>query len=173
VENLSTFDLVIQPLGRLHDRVAFSCGKDALDRYFRTQASQDVKKRVAATFVLVDPGNERRVLGFYTLSATSIRLSDLPTQIVKRLPKYPIVPATLLGRLAVSIEVKGQHLGEFLLMDALHRSLSQCDQIGSLAVVVDAKDDQACLFYRRYDFIQFSDEPSKFFLPMGSIEKLF
>lgn len=163
----------IEPLGIDHDRVAFSCGNDVLDHYFKTQASQDVKKHVAATFVLVDEGEPRKVLGFYTLSATSVKLSDFPPEIAKRIPKYPNVPATLLGRLAVSDQRRGQGLGELLLMDSLKRSLAQCHQIGSQAVVVDAKTNTACSFYQSYDFIQFPDNPRGLFLPMKTIKMLF
>ena len=101
MENASVPRLLIEPLGIDHDRVAFCCGIEVLDCYLKTQASQDVRKHVAAAFVLVDREERQKVLGFYTLSATSIRLTDLPPQIVKKLPKYPNLPATLLGRLAV------------------------------------------------------------------------
>ncbi len=167
------FNFYIEPLGKQHERAAFSCGDDALDRYFRSQASQDVRKRVAAAFVLVSKEDGKPAAGFYTLSATVIRLSDLPEKTAKKLPKYPNMPATLLGRLAVDMRYRGQGLGEFLLMDALHRSLSQSREIGSVAVVVDAKNEQAQCFYRLYGFIQFPDHLSRLFLPMKSIEMLF
>jgi GNAT superfamily N-acetyltransferase len=167
------FRFYIEPLGKQHERATFSCGNDALDRYFRSQAFQDVRKRVAAAFILVSKEDDKTVGGFYTLSATVIRLVDLPEKTAKKLPKYPNMPATLLGRLAVDKRYRGQGLGEFLLLDALQRSLSQSRGIGSVAVVVDAKNEQTRYFYRRYEFIQFPDYPSRLFLPMKSIEMLF
>ena len=76
----------------------------------------------------------KNVLGYYTLSSFGINLADLPEETAKKLPRYPLVPATLLGRLAVDKDHQGKGLGEFLLMDALHRSLDQADVIGSAAV---------------------------------------
>jgi predicted GNAT family N-acyltransferase len=162
---------LIEPLGQ-HNRVAFCCGIKALDDYFHTQATQDVRKRVAANFVLVDK-ESKTVAGFYTLSSAAVLLSDLPPDIVKKLCRYPNVPVTLLGRFAVDKRYRGQGLGELLLMDALKRSLTQSDQIGSMAVIVDAKDESSRAFYQNYDFLQFPDTPNRLFLPMKTISQLF
>jgi len=164
-------DFRVEPLRKEHGRAAFSCGSEALDHYLRRQASQDVHKRVAICFVLTPDG--RTVAGFYTLSQYSVDLEDLPREIAKRLPKYPQVPATLLGRLAISEKIKGQGLGEFLLLDALHRSLELSRQIASAAVVVDAKEEAAKRFYEHFDFLPLPATPSRLFLPMKTIEKLF
>jgi predicted GNAT family N-acyltransferase len=91
----------------------------------------------------------------------------------KKLPKYPLVPATLLGRLAVDVRLRGKGAGEHLLMDALRRALEASREVASVAVVVDAKDDSAVSFYRRYGFIGFADQPRRLFLPMAVIEKPF
>ena len=162
----------IEPLGKRHDRAAFSCGKPALDRYLKIHAAQDARRNVAAPFVLV-PAGGNPVIGFYTLSAFGIELAGLPDEIATRLPRYPIVPATLLGRLAVDENHRGQGLGEFLLMDALSRSLAQAGQIASSAVVVDAMDDDARRFYLHFEFIPFADRADRLFLPMNAIARLF
>lgn len=162
----------IEPLGKYHDRAAFSCGKESLDRYIKEQASQDANRFYAATFVLVERG-VRTVLGYYTLSSFGINLKELPEEIIKKLPRYPIVPATLLGRLAVDKNYRGKGLGELLLMDALHRALEQADEIGSAAVVVEAKDEEAIRFYKGYEFLPYADRPDRLFLPMKTIRKLF
>lgn len=161
---------LIEPLGSHHNRAAFESGVEPLDRYLHTSAGQDAKKRVAAPFVLLDrtSGN---VAGYYTLSATSINLGDLPTAITKKLPKYPVVPAILLGRLAVDKNYRGKRLGEMLLMDALNRCLRS--EIAAMAVVVDALDDSACSFYEHYQFIRFPDYPNRLFLPMTTIARMF
>jgi predicted GNAT family N-acyltransferase len=162
----------IEPLAKHHDRLGFSSGIDALDIYFRDRVGQDLRNKVAAPFVLVDR-QSGAIAGYYTLSALSIKLSELPEAVRRKLPKYPIVPATLIGRLAVDRRSRGQGCGELLLMDALHRSLRQSEHIGSFAVVVDAKDDQAKAFYERYDFLPFPDDAMRLFLPMPTIARLF
>lgn len=162
----------IEPLGKQHDRAVFYCGKEVLDRYIKEQASQDVKRHYAASFVLVR-NREISILGYYTLSSFGIKLGDLPEKTRQELPRYPIVPATLLGRLAVDKNHRGKGLGEYLLMDALHRSLKQVDMIGSVAVVVEAKDEDAVQFYKSYEFMPYADRPDRLFLPMKTIRKLF
>lgn len=126
---------------------------------------------MAAPFVLVTPDN--RVIGYYTLSAFSIKLYQLPPAQIRKLPKYPTVPATLLGRLAIDRDQRSLGLGEFLLMDALHRSAAATADIASHAVVVDAKDDVAVTFYEKYGFVQFPDHSYRLFLPMHIIKKVF
>jgi GNAT superfamily N-acetyltransferase len=160
----------IEPLGRHHDRTGFYSGVAALDHYFHRQAAQDQQKRVAATFVL---GEGARVFGFYTLSATSVNLAELPEAVVRKLPRYPRVPATLLGRLAVSQAHRGQGFGEHLLLDALRRGLENSRQVASFAVVVDAKDESARSFYESYGFLRFPADALRLFLPMATLERLF
>jgi len=164
-------DFRVEALGKNHDRADFSCGSTVLDNYLKRQASQDVLKRAAVCFVLTPDG--KTIAGFYTLSQYSVDLVKLPLEVANRLPKYPEVPATLLGRLAISEEFKGQRLGEFLLMDALYRSLQQSKQIASAAVVVDAKDEAAERFYQHFGFILLPETPNRLFLLMKTIEMLF
>ncbi|WP_029013698.1 GNAT family N-acetyltransferase [Niveispirillum irakense] len=161
--------LRVEPLASHHSRDRFISGVPALDRYFRTQAGQDVRKHLAALFVLL--GEADQVLGYYTLSASSILLTELPENITKRLPHYPLIPAILLGRLAVDQSQQGRGLGRFLLADALHRA-SRAD-IAAYAVIVDAKDDVAATFYVKEGFTHFPGRPLKLFLPMATIRALF
>jgi predicted GNAT family N-acyltransferase len=165
-----SFDYFIEPLGKHHDRASFSCGVESLDRYFKQQAGQDARKRVAAPFVLVEK-NSSKVVGYYTLCATSIKIDELPIEIAKKLPKYSDVPATLLGRLAVEQNFRNKGLGETLVMDALYRSL--LSEIATMAVVVSSKDDKARSFYEHYNFIRFPDYPLRLFLPMTTIAAMF
>ncbi len=123
---------------------------------------------MAAAFVLLSDGTIAR---YYTLSATAVRVGELPEQVTRKLPRYPLVPATLLGRLAVDRRHRGKGYGRFLLADALYRSLRS--EIASFAVIVDAKDDTARRFYERENFLPFPDQPMKLFLPMASIAALF
>jgi len=128
--------LTVEPLGAHHDRASFSCGEPSLDRYIRRQASQDVRRRIARVFVaLGDP--VQQIAGYYTLSAASFEKNDLPIDLAKRLPHYP-VPAAVIGRLAVDLRSQGCGLGEALLLDAIHRVVRAGDTIGVYAIVVDA-----------------------------------
>jgi predicted GNAT family N-acyltransferase len=142
-----------------------------LDRYLHHQASQDAKRKVAAPFVMVNSSGS--VLGYYTLSAYSIQLGELPEAIARKLPRYPLLPATLFGRLGVSSSHRGQNLGRFLLMDALHRSSRNTSEVASVGVVVEALDETARAFYLHHESAQLQDHPNKLFLAMATIERTF
>lgn len=161
--------LRVEPLSSNHDRLGFESGVEPLDRYFWTQAGQDSRKNMAAPFVQVLP--EGTIAGYYTLSSTSAQLAELPAQTVRKLPKYPLVPATLLGRLAVDRRHQGKGYGRFLLGDALRRAARS--EIASFAVIVDAKDENARRFYERESFLPFPDQPMKLFRPITDIRRLF
>ena len=164
---------IVEPLGRQHDRAAFVCGNKALDHYLKEIAGQDARRLIAAPFVVVEPEAPRTILGYYTLSAFGIALESLPVEVARKLPAYPIVPATLLGRFAVDQRGRGQGIGEFLLIDALRRAYVQSSQIAAVAVVVDAIDEQAARFYRHFNFIPLPDRPDRLFLPIKTIATLF
>ena len=163
-------EIAILPFGKHHIREEFSCGIEPLDRYLKKLAGKDARNRIAAPFVLA--GADNRVIGYYTLSSFSIILGDLPDKLARKLPKYPRIPATLIGRLAVDRNYHGRGLGEYLLMDALHRSWEHSKQIASYAVVVDAKDERATAFYQAYEFKLFPNQPSRLSMPMKKIERL-
>lgn len=161
----------IELLGPQHARAAFSCGIPALDRYLQKQVGQDVSKHVAAAFVLTPDG--ATIAGFYTLSATALKLDELPDHFKRKLPRYQSVPATLLGRLAVATEFRGQRLGEFLLIDVMRRVLMTTREIASSAIVVDAKNESARRFYMQYDFIPLPLHQNRLFFPVKKIAKQF
>ena len=161
---------IFEPLAD-HDRASFSCGIPQLDNYLRLQARQDAKRRVAAPFVMLD--KDRSIVGYYTLSAYGIKLAELPPDAVKKLPKYPLIPATLLGRLAISSEHQGQTLGRLLLMDALYRSWKNAEVVASVGVVAEAINEKAREFYLHHEFISPAEHPLKLFIAMATIEKAF
>lgn len=163
--------LIIEPLGEQHDRAAFSCGVAALDSYLQKQATQDARRRVAVPFVATPDG--KAIAGYYTLSQFAVQLDEVPPEIAKRLPKYPMVPATLLGRLAVKSAFRGQGTGRMLLVDALYRSLRLSRQVASAGVIVDAKNDEAAGFYQKYGFLPLPRVRGRLFLSMATVEKLF
>jgi predicted GNAT family N-acyltransferase len=156
---------------RKYIRSSFCCGQESLDHYIHKQASQDLKKRVSAIFVLIDEP-ESNVLAYYTLSSYTVDIAALDEAFAKRLPRYPTLPATLLGRLAVDNNQKGKRLGELLLIDALRKSLEAATQVASLAVIVEALDESALSFYTKYGFQSFKQEPIKLYLPMKFVEEL-
>lgn len=160
----------IVPLDDQHDRTDFASGVEPLDRYFRTQAGQDARKRVASCFVLIDD-DPLAPVGFYTLAATSLALGDLPQTLAKRLPRYPVVPATLMGRLAIEARHRRRGLGQLMLMDAFSRSLRS--EIATFAFVVDAKDDDAASFYASQGFLPLTADGCRMFVSMAEVAKLF
>jgi predicted GNAT family N-acyltransferase len=162
----------IEPL-RDHERTGFFCGNALLDRYIREQASQDVKRGLARVFVRTAQDSPRTILAYYTLSSRELRLTQLPPELAKKAGKYEYVGVTLLGKLAVAERCQGTGMGILALMNALDRSLSASKQVASWAVFVDAIDDEAASFYRKYGFIELPETPLKLFLPMKTIESLF
>jgi GNAT superfamily N-acetyltransferase len=162
--------LRFEPLARSHDRRQFSCGVDSLDRYFRNVAGQDTRRRTSAVHVMYDDEADR-IAGFYTLSASALRLEELPQDIQEGLPPYQQLPAFLLGRLAVDHQYRGQGLGGLLLADALRRSLRVAAVIGAMAVIVDAIDERARDFYRRYGFEPLVDPQRRLLMPMNRIAR--
>ena len=161
----------IEPLGEHHDRAAFSCGKDPLDQYLRNQAGQAVGKNLAAVFILTPDG--KKIAGYYTLSSYVVKLDEIPEGIAKKLTRMKEIPTTLLGRLARSIEFRGQGIGEVLLVDALKRALQNSAHVASWAIIVDAKDEQAAEFYKHYGFVPLPGIPNRLFLPMSLVHKMF
>ena len=159
----------IEPLSEEHNRSAFSCGNEALDRYLREQAGQDRRRRLSAVLVLVD-SEDNLVAGYYSLAACQVDPKSLPPQLARRLPRRP-VPATLIGRLAVDLRYRGLGLGRSLLADALLRAAIVSLEVASMAVIVDAKDDAARAFYEHHGFRRFADEPHRLYLPIAEAER--
>lgn len=161
-----------EPLQSKHNRDSFSCGKDLLDNYFRNQATQDVKRKLSACFVLIDD-ETHKLCGYYTLSSSSVSNEWIPESFKKKLPKsYKSIPTVLLGRLAIDKGYQGKGIGKLLLIDALKRCYDTSKLIGTFAVIVDPLDKEAENFYAKYGFITLPDS-GKMFLPMKTIEELF
>src|SRR5271163_2853600 len=150
-------DLRIVLLGEEHDRGSFTCGVESLDRYLKTQAGQDVRRKANAVFILNEIGEPTRVLGYYTLCAMAISQGDVPEAARKHVPRYPLVSATLIGRLAVAKDRQGQRLGAVLLADALRRAFESASTVGSSMVIVDALDEAAAGFYAVHGFVRLPD----------------
>jgi GNAT superfamily N-acetyltransferase len=160
-------DLVIEPLNRNHNRTAFNCGIESLDRYLKHQANQEIKRRVSRVFIVRSRQDETRVLGYYTASTLSIDLSVLPEKLAKKLPKHPI-PAALIGRLAVDVSAQGKGIGKMLLSNAIKRTLAISDDIAIYAIVVDAINEEAESFYMQYGFARLASEGKCLFQALKS-----
>jgi ribosomal protein S18 acetylase RimI-like enzyme len=160
----------VEPLGEAHERSSFACGQPALDTYFKTQATQDIRRRVATCFVAVEQATGN-IAAYYTLASAGIPITDLPPDITKKLPRYPSIPAVRIGRLAVDLKFQSRELGAALLADALSRVIALGP--AAFAILVDAKDDSAVGFYRHHGFIALLSHPRTLFLPVATAQKLF
>jgi len=163
---------MIELLNKKHNRKDFDCGKELLNDYLKSQAGQDVKRKLSVCFVSSD--SETNVIqGYYTLSNYSILLSSFSEQIQKKLPKsYNSIPTILLGRLAIDKKYQGKGIGKILLIDALKRSYGISNEIGSFGIIVDPIDDEAKGFYQKYDFIELPDS-GKMFIATQTLKELF
>lgn len=154
----------VEALTSAHDRKNFSCGIEPLDVYLREQATQDIKRRVSNCFAACDAA--RSIAGYYTFAATSLPLMELSDAEKKRLPRYALLPAGLIGRLAVDLRFQGQRLGGALIMDAVARAARAEPAIFEL--IVDAKDQKAVGFYEHLGFRRFISKPASLYLPMAT-----
>ena len=163
-------DWIVEPFAKNHQRSGFSCGIPSLDDFIRARVSQYEKRRLGKTFVAV-PIGDKRVIGYYTLAAGAVPFEHLPSDASRKLPMHP-VPVVLLARLAVDQSTQGKGLGEGLLLDALQRTLGISSRLGVHAVEVDALDDKAATFYRKYGFTALLDDPLHLFLPVATVEAI-
>ena len=164
-----TLAVDIEPLTPDHDRSTFDSGVPALDRYLQEQASQDTRRRISNCFVAVEHGASA-IAGFYTLAASSMPVTEIPPNVARQLLRYPVVPAVLLGRLAVIKQWRGKGLGAALVADAVRRSASSDAAV--FAILVDAKDKGAAAFYEHLGFTPFQEEAKRLFLPIATALKL-
>ena len=158
-----TASFTIAPLGASYIRREFLCGVPALDRYFHEFVSQDIKRRISNCFVALDHAGT--IAGYYTLAATSLPLIDLPADDTKKLPRYPLLPACFIGRLAIDQRYRRQGLGCALIVDAVARAI-RCEP-AIFALVVDAKDESAAKFYQHLGFRPLASQPMKLFITLA------
>jgi len=157
-------DLPLDPT--LHDRNGFDCGVPALDEYLARFADQHRRRGITSVYVLADSEAPALILGYYTLSAAEVDAQELDERDRRRLPRYP-VPCFRMGRLACRMDQRGQGIGRLLLGLAVDRCLKAREQVAAYALLVDAKDEQARLFYEHYGFTAFTGRPLTLYLPLG------
>lgn len=169
---MPTPNFTIEPLDPAkHRRDEFDCGVPALNDYLKTRARKEMDAGVAVCFVVVPESDPGRIAGYYTLSSASVRRSDLVDEkLLKKLPRYPDFPATLLGRLARSLDFKGQGLGDRLMVSAMERANSSAKEIASWAMITDPKDGKAAEFYSGFGFLALNE--TRLMMPMAQIRAL-
>jgi ribosomal protein S18 acetylase RimI-like enzyme len=155
----------VEALAPAHDRRGFSSGVEPLDRYFRELATQDIKRRISNCFVAVD--DDDLIVGYYTFAATSLPLTELSAEETRRLPRYGLMPAGLIGRLAIDRRYQGRRLGSALIIDAAARAARADPAI--FALVVDAKNEAAVAFYEHLQFRRFASRPATLFIPLATL----
>jgi GNAT superfamily N-acetyltransferase len=167
-----TLDWRVESLQRDHDRDRFGCGEPALDDYLSRFARQNQESGVSRTFVAVRDSEPARVLGYYSLAVGAIDKTNLPAAAVRRFPNFPL-PIVRLARLAVDRSQQGKGLGEDLLLDALSRCLRVAEDVGVIAVLIDAKHERAKAFYARYEFDSLPGHPLTLWMPLSALRRLF
>lgn len=155
----------IEPLVKAHKRSDFTCGNDRIDHYFHETVSQDVKRKYATCFIARET-TTNQIAGFYTLSSSNVPLNEIPKILTSKLPRYPTVPAVLIGWLARHRNYAGLNLGEALLFDAF-RTVAIAP-IGVHAIFADAIDDKAVSFYKDFGFIPLTTRPRTLYLPVAT-----
>ena len=160
-------EFTVEPLGPAHSRKAFTCGVAALDRYLHELVTRDIRRRVGNCFVACDSAGT--IAAYYTFAATSFPLSDLPSEQTKRLPRYGVLAAELIRRLAVDQRFRGRRLASALIVDAARRVVGADSAV--FALVVDAKGDATVAFYEHLEFRRFVSRPMSLYLPIATALK--
>lgn len=171
VERGGAFEFRIEPLGKQHDRARFTCGVESLDLYLKTQASQDMRRKANAVFVLIEAKAPATIVGYFTLCAIALEQGAVPEAARKHIPRYPLVSTTLIGRLAVSRNHQRKGIGALVLARALRIAYENASIVGSSMIVVDAIDDSAAEFYKSHGFVRL-DNGLRLIIPMSIVGKL-
>lgn len=159
----------IVPLTGEHDRAGFDCGRLELNAWLGQVAGQHQKKGLSKTFVAIGEQEPTRILAYYALTLAELDSQHLPAAWRKKMPRR--APGVRLGRLAVDRHCQGQHLGELMLVDALTRAHRIYQEAGGIGLFVDAIDEPAAAFYRRYGFEAAPDQELLLFLPVQTIHQ--
>ena len=154
-------------LSKIHDRNAFDCGDENLDVYLKRYARQNHERGGAKCFVAAPLGAPTRILGFYTLSPASLEFARVPAVVTRGLGRYE-VPVYRLGRLAVDRSVQRRGLGGRLLLRAAERCMAVAEEAGGVALLIDAKNEDADRWYELYDAVRLLDAPLSLVLPFAT-----
>lgn len=161
--------MIFRKLAPQHDRQAFDCGVERINRYLQQSARQQAEKGLALTYVLLPTEESGEILGFYTILMSTVSCDVIPA---RGLPRGRVAPVVLLAQLGVDRRHQGRGLGKDLLYHALLMASEAADRVGCLAVVLDAVDEQVRAFYEARGFRALSDHPLHLWLPMLTIREL-
>lgn len=169
---MATDPYKIEQLTKDHDRASFDCGVLALNTFLQKHARQNATSNSSRTYVAT-LAEDAKILGYFTLAAGRVSLEDVPDEQRKRLrlPRHA-VPVVLLGRLAVDQTARGLGLGSRLLIEGLERAAMAAELIGAAAVEVDAKDEKARSFYKKFGFLALVDDERHMWLAMKTVKAL-
>jgi len=154
------------PLVKRHDRAAFDCGDADLNLYLQKYARQNHESGGAKCFVAAPAAAPASMLGFYTLSPAWLEYARTPALAKRGLARYD-VPVFRLGRLAVDKTVQGRGLGGALLLRAADRCIRVAQDVGGVALLIDAKNDRAARWYESYGALRLDDAPLSLVLPLA------
>ena len=160
-----------EPISKAHDRKAFDCGDADLNRFLRDHARRNHDQGASKTFLAINADDGREILGFYSLSPVSVEFDRTPEVVTKGLPRYD-VPMFRLGRLAVATAYQGKgRLGGQLLLAAGRRCLAVAEQVGGVALLIDAKTDRVARWYASYGAVPLPSQPLCLILPLRTIRE--
>ncbi len=159
-----------EPISRQHNREAFDCGDAALNDFLRRYARQTHEQGAAKTFVAVRDDDPTVVLGFYSLSSASIKFSSTPAVVARGLARHD-VPVFRLGRLAVDQSMQRKGLGGQLLLCAGRRCINAAQEVGGVALLIDAKNEGVARWYTSYGALPLVDAPLSLLLPLETIQQ--
>jgi GNAT superfamily N-acetyltransferase len=145
----------IEKLNSGYDLQPFDCGQEDLNHWFRKFALQGQATNSSQTYLGLDGG---QIVGFYSLAAGQIEISEAPTRLLKGIARQP-VPVMLLARLAVHKDWQKKGVGRALLRDAVLRTLQAAEIAGIRALVVHAKDEAAKSYYSQFNFVESTTDP--------------
>lgn len=158
------------------DRGSFRSGDADLDRFFLKYAGQNqFRHHIGATYVAVE---QKRVVGFVTVSPGHVESEELSASVGRRLPRYPL-PILRLARLAVDESCRGKGVGRELLATVFELALRMASDYGCVGVAVDAKPD-AIAFYAKFGFtaktavagqMHVAPQPTPMFMPVARLKK--
>lgn len=159
-----------EAISKKHKREAFDCGEKELNEFLRRYARQSHEQGGAKTFLAIADEDEK-ILGFYSLSPASVEYARTPAIIKKGLARYD-VPVFRLGRLAVDISMQGKGLGGQLLLVAGRRCLRASEEVGGVALLIDAKNESVAKWYESYGALQLLDSLKTLLLPLATIRRV-
>lgn len=158
-------------INRTHNRKLFDCGQDDLNNYLQRTARQHQEKGLSKTWVVTNKDEPEIIIGYYTLSLSEIKLTDLNQNDAKHFPNTKL-PVAKLARLAVNKNNQGLSIGRQLVADAVLRTRNILNDFAIVAMVVDAKDDHASNYYQKFGFIPLDINPLKLYLPVKTLLKI-